>query len=239
MNLRVNQLTEFTMNFQVTIIALAYFAAFSAPAADLTTTNGRTFRECKVLKVSPDGVTFRHEKGMAKVLFSEMTDASQQAFGYDPQKEKAHQKQVSEERAKKKEVAKQRAAEATKAYAEAQQQAVEYQTLVALQQSAAISTALAEQQAAGAFYGVNGVFAYPGYGYYGRDFRQTRGYAQPGCQPGTVASRSVFGEYGALVRDQTPVAAQARRFAGSCWSRPTAPARSSCGVVSVNSAGGH
>jgi hypothetical protein len=67
-------------------------AATSAAASNsnnlgtITTLDGRTFQNCKVLKVEADGVTFSHDDGITKVLFPLLPPAIQKQFDYDPQK---------------------------------------------------------------------------------------------------------------------------------------------------------
>jgi hypothetical protein len=52
----------------------------------ITTLDGRTFQNCKVLKVEADGVTFSHDDGITKILFPLLPPAVQKQFDYDPQK---------------------------------------------------------------------------------------------------------------------------------------------------------
>lgn len=52
----------------------------------VTTLDGRTFHNCKVLKVETDGVTFSHDDGITKVLFPLLPPNVQKQFDYDPQK---------------------------------------------------------------------------------------------------------------------------------------------------------
>ena len=51
---------------------------------DITSLAGKTFLHCKLLKIEPDGVTFSHQVGITKVLFTDMTPDDQKRFGYDP-----------------------------------------------------------------------------------------------------------------------------------------------------------
>ena len=69
--------------------ANAAAAASSSNSNSLGTVNtldGRTFNNCKVLKVEADGVTFSHDEGITKVLFSFLPPNVQKQFDYDPQK---------------------------------------------------------------------------------------------------------------------------------------------------------
>jgi hypothetical protein len=129
------QITKAAMN-KTTLLLLAFAVSLPLAAADVTTTSGRSFKNCTVLQVNPDGVTFRHSKGLARVLFSDMTPSAQKAFGYDADKEADYRKQQAEERAQKRELARQQAEAAAKAYAAAQQAAMENRTHRALQTAA-------------------------------------------------------------------------------------------------------
>ncbi|MBL9116609.1 MAG: hypothetical protein JNJ83_16500 [Verrucomicrobiaceae bacterium] len=199
------------MNKYTLLLALMLSLTGAARAADLMTVQGRSYQNCRILKVSPDGVTFRHTKGVARILFSDMTTASQKEFGYDPDKERAFEKQQAEERAQKRELARQRAEAAAKAYAAAQQTAMEHRTHQALQLAALVQAMSAQQNAGfglGGFVsigGSNGNLLLPGVGPYfanngyGRDFHRFgyRTNRAPTYFQGY--SDSLFGNYGALV----------------------------------------
>lgn len=51
----------------------------------ITTLDGRSYQNCKVLKVESDGVTFSHDEGITKVLYPFLPPSIQKQFGYDPQ----------------------------------------------------------------------------------------------------------------------------------------------------------
>jgi hypothetical protein len=53
---------------------------------NINTLDGRSFQNCKVLKVESDGVTFSHDEGITKILFPFLPPNIQKQFGYDPQK---------------------------------------------------------------------------------------------------------------------------------------------------------
>ena len=109
MILKATEITKAAMRtISLTFFALATLVSI-ARAKDITTVSGRSYQQCQVIKVTPDGVTFRHSHGIAKVLFSDMTENAQKAVGYDEGKEKAFQEQQVKERAEKKEIAKQKA----------------------------------------------------------------------------------------------------------------------------------
>ncbi|MEX1116796.1 MAG: hypothetical protein WEB53_16230 [Akkermansiaceae bacterium] len=56
----------------------------------LETTNGKIYEHVKVRKIEPDGIAIMHEAGMAKVLFENLSQELQTAFGYDPAKAREH-----------------------------------------------------------------------------------------------------------------------------------------------------
>lgn len=50
----------------------------------LETTNGRVFSSVEILKVDANGLIFRHSRGLAKVVFADLSPAIRERFGYDP-----------------------------------------------------------------------------------------------------------------------------------------------------------
>jgi hypothetical protein len=58
--------------------------AVGSDLGDITNLSGQTFVNCKLLKIEPDGVTFSHSAGITKVLFTDLPEAAQKRFGYDP-----------------------------------------------------------------------------------------------------------------------------------------------------------
>lgn len=66
-------------------------AAFS-----LTTEGGKSYRGCKVLKVDPDGLTVSHAAGIAKIAFTELSEAVRKEHGYDKEKAEAFIKEHTE-----------------------------------------------------------------------------------------------------------------------------------------------
>ena len=66
-------------------------------AEDLKTTDGRHFRQFKVVQVDPNGVFVRHSKGMAKIHFDDLNGAMRKRFGYDESASGRFDKGVPEE----------------------------------------------------------------------------------------------------------------------------------------------
>lgn len=72
--------------------------------SSITTLEGQTFHQVKVLKNDPDGLMFRHAKGIAKIPFAYLPDDLQTRFGYKPEAAaafvKEHQEAEKEAKAK-------------------------------------------------------------------------------------------------------------------------------------------
>ena len=80
-------------------IPFAMFAEQRGEAIGTITTNsGKTYHNCRVFKIDPDGVMFAHEKGGAKILFTDMPQTTRDRLGYDPQKEAAYANDLTEKR---------------------------------------------------------------------------------------------------------------------------------------------
>jgi hypothetical protein len=113
---------------------LFVFGSLSARAEvyDLATTAGKTYHQCHMLKLELDGVSFKHTKGIAKVLFKDLTPQWRQHFGFDPAKARAHELKQQEDKARARDEAAKRANELAKAQQEAMTIAMENEALQAL-----------------------------------------------------------------------------------------------------------
>lgn len=169
------------MRTHLAVIALlsAVCAPLHAESVNVVTRTGKTYQNCRVLQVSPDGVTFRHATGIARVLFVDMNEAGQEQFGYDPAKTKAYEAKVKEERAKAREAAAKVAAEKSKAVAEARLRTLEAQALLAMQYNARAQAAAA-QQGMGATWLSGGLGYGNGFGYYDGGYGYGAGYGLGG-----------------------------------------------------------
>ncbi|HEY1052316.1 MAG TPA: hypothetical protein VGE39_21235 [Prosthecobacter sp.] len=68
------------------LITLPLMVASAAPdsrVASIQTLQGRTYRQCKILQRDADGIAFSHQKGMARVLFSDLPMSTRYDLGYD------------------------------------------------------------------------------------------------------------------------------------------------------------
>ena len=70
----------------------------SAPAGDLTTASGQTYRHARVYRVEPDGITYLHEGGLSKLDFEELPESLRKDYGYDPRVAAAYQLAGEDER---------------------------------------------------------------------------------------------------------------------------------------------
>lgn len=51
---------------------------------DLTTLKGKTYKNCKIKRLDPDGLYVSHSGGIGKIYFSELPKEISEKFGYDP-----------------------------------------------------------------------------------------------------------------------------------------------------------
>ena len=57
----------------------------AAPAApDLVTRSGKVYKQARVFRVEPDGITYMYVGGMSKIDFTELPDAVRKQYNYDP-----------------------------------------------------------------------------------------------------------------------------------------------------------
>lgn len=77
---------------------------------EITTLQGRTFRQCEIVRVHPDGVSFRHATGAARVMYSDLSPEWRSRLGYDPEKAAAHLQEQKAQAEKREEARRARAA---------------------------------------------------------------------------------------------------------------------------------
>ena len=64
-------------------IGLSSDTRFAEPQT-ITTTEGETYTDCIITRTEPDGISFRHSKGIAKIPFKELAPEFARRFGYHP-----------------------------------------------------------------------------------------------------------------------------------------------------------
>ncbi len=92
-----------------------------AGVPEITTLTGKTYRDCEIVRVHPDGVSFTHATGAAKVLFEDLPAEWRARLGYDPVKAEAWKREQEEKRKLAEEARRKREAELSQALALAQQ----------------------------------------------------------------------------------------------------------------------
>ncbi len=68
-------------------------AASHAEVTTITTLRGRSYHQCRISQVHPDGVSFFHANGAAKILFTELPESMRQKFGYSKQRAEEFQRE--------------------------------------------------------------------------------------------------------------------------------------------------
>lgn len=81
------------------VLSLLPLTAFAEKVGTIETLHGKRYRECHIVRVHPDGVSFRHEVGAAKILFTDLPEKWRKKFGYSPAKAEAYQKELVRVRA--------------------------------------------------------------------------------------------------------------------------------------------
>jgi murein DD-endopeptidase MepM/ murein hydrolase activator NlpD len=125
---------------------LALMVAWAASAETpftLTTLDGRSFRDCVLVRVHPDALSFRHATGAARVAFEELDPALRARFGYDPQRAENYRRQLVAVQDEAEQRRQQRDRELSEALAVAQQAEVERLRLEAEQVRAMPASAAA------------------------------------------------------------------------------------------------
>jgi hypothetical protein len=74
------------------IFWILLMAAPSLMALDITTTDGKIFRDCEVSKVLPDSVCLLFPGGGARVKFSNLPEQVRQQYGYNAQQAAAFER---------------------------------------------------------------------------------------------------------------------------------------------------
>lgn len=123
--------------FSLLTLTIQLGLALTASALDPTTietTQGKTFQQCKILKRDPDGVSFSHSKGMAKVLYSDLSSSMRNSLGYDAVKADAYEKEHAEARKEAAQAKRERETKLAEAMIAAQAQYGAQQPVVYMQQ---------------------------------------------------------------------------------------------------------
>ena len=138
MEILVATLIHAMKTFSTIVLMLIALPGMSqAETMTLTTTTGRTYEQCRIVKMEPDGVSFRHAKGAGKILFKDLTKDLREHFDFDPVRAQAHEEKLKADKAKERAEKLQKAQEIMKAHQDAVNRALETQALAALTQALA------------------------------------------------------------------------------------------------------
>lgn len=87
------------------MLLAATLPAWAGPQAvpAITTRTGQVFRDCKLVRVYPDGVSFTHRDGVVRIPFKDLPDNLRAQYPYDPAAEAAYLKEQQARRAEEKE----------------------------------------------------------------------------------------------------------------------------------------
>lgn len=107
--------------FLLLALSLGSLPAVADSVGNISTLTGKVYRRCEIVKVHPDGVSFTHTKGAAKVLFSDLPEEWRQRLGYDPVKAAAYEQELADRRKQQADARAARQAELGKALAMAQE----------------------------------------------------------------------------------------------------------------------
>ncbi|MCB1279492.1 hypothetical protein [Prosthecobacter sp.] len=164
----------------LSVIALQFGFVAGAYASELTTietAQGKVYQQCKILKRDPDGVSFTHSKGTAKVLFTDLSESQRNILGYDAQKADAYEKERADARKEAEEARRARETKIAEAMIAARARYAAQQPIVLMQQPFGGFTSLAPVLGLGQI-GVPNSHYHPGY--YGHGFRQNRSWVGTG-----------------------------------------------------------
>ncbi len=78
--------TSFILVIITSLVTTLSFAAVTTAPFDLTTKLGEKFKNCRVTKITPEGLTVVHDGGVARLSFSVLDEELRKYFNYDPVK---------------------------------------------------------------------------------------------------------------------------------------------------------
>lgn len=82
-----------TLLFLSLLLSITPAAAAPKTYGTITTRSGKSFYDCKVVHVYPDGVGFTHQNGAAKIAFKDLPENLRGEFRYDPKAAAAYQRE--------------------------------------------------------------------------------------------------------------------------------------------------
>jgi len=124
-----------TFSLLIVTIQIGLTVAVSAfEPTTIETAQGKTYVGCKIIKRDPDGVSFSHSKGMAKVLYSDLSAPMRNSLGYDAVKADVYEKEQAEARKEAAQAKRERETKIAEAMIAAQAKYASQQPVVYVQQ---------------------------------------------------------------------------------------------------------
>ncbi len=177
-----------TLSLLIVMIQLGLTVAATAfEPTTIETAQGKVYERCKIVKRDPDGISFSHSKGVAKVLYSDLSESMRNALGYDAVKADAYEKEQAQARKEAAQAKRERDTKLAEAMIAAQARYASQQPVVYLQQpNGNYMRSLAPVLGLGQI-GNGNNFGYGGR-HHGYGMSHTRGWSNPGVPsiiPGT------------------------------------------------------
>jgi hypothetical protein len=161
-----------TIQFGLTVAAIAF------EPTTIETAQGKIYQRCKIIKRDPDGVSFAHSKGTAKVLYSDLSESMRNALGYDARKEEVYEKEQAQARKEAAQARRDRETKLAEAMIAARTKYAAQQPVVYVQQpNGGYMRSLAPVLGLGQIGAFNN---FVGGGHHGHGFSQPRGWSSPG-----------------------------------------------------------
>lgn len=126
----------------LTLLLAAPVLAAPQNYGTISTRTGRVFHDCKIMRIHPDGVSFTHRDGAAKIAFKDLPENLRREFRYDPQKEAEYQREQAARREEEKKRARQHEAAMQEKLMEAKMAETSYLAAAAATPAPAMSMAL-------------------------------------------------------------------------------------------------
>ncbi len=148
-------------------------------ATTIETAQGKAYQQCRIMKREPDGISFTHSKGVAKVLFADLSESMRNALGYDAKKAEAYEKERAEARKEAEQARRTRETKLAEAMIAAQARYAAQQPIILMQQpyGGGYMTSLAPVLGLG---GIGYPSAHYGPGFHGHGVQQSRGWTNAG-----------------------------------------------------------
>lgn len=178
--------------FSLLALSWSVTSAQSADPTTIETLYGKTYQQCRILKREPDGVSFSHSQGMAKVLYADLAEPLRTTLGYDPYKAAAFEKEQNEARKAAAKARQERAEQIAKAVAAEQANWRAQRPIVLMQQPYGGGlTSLAPVLGLGQIGVPSSYYGY-GYGGHGHHASRSRGWSNVGIAPVGAGTGGVY-----------------------------------------------